>query len=103
MGTATTLGDKYHDDMFEIWLDAFPEIEDDKGYSFFRSCWRGMKEFVEVVKVDGDGFEAVIPQMWQRQCKEFDRPLHGPRKKIMFLTANRCDHNRGRHWDRKAA
>jgi hypothetical protein len=70
---------------------------------FTRRSWRGTKEIVQFVKVDEDGFETVTDQTWQRTTKEHGKPKQAPPKRLRFLTANRCDHNRGRSWDRKAA
>lgn len=70
-------------------------------YHYTKRSWRGTREIVEFIKVDGDGIMTVTSQIWHRTAKEPDRPNQGPPKSLKFLTANRCDHNRGRHFDRK--
>ncbi len=95
-----TLADHYHNQMLELCY-AFPVKPREHFYT--RKSWRGTKEITLFIKVDEDGLETIIDSTWQRVFTKYSGPKQGPAKRLRFLTANRCDHNRGRSWDRKAA
>ncbi|HEG43367.1 MAG TPA: hypothetical protein ENH94_04885 [Phycisphaerales bacterium] len=68
---------------------------------YTRTSWRRSREIVEFIRVDQDGITTTTSQIWHRTAKEHPGPVQGPPKRLRFLTANRCDDNRGRHWNRK--
>lgn len=69
-----------------------------------RTFFKGTKEYIYFVKVDPDGIASEpMGQMWHRAAKKQLKPKQAPPRRLRFWTANRCDHNRGRSWDRKAA
>ena len=69
-----------------------------------RTFFKGTKEYVYFVKVDPDGIASEpMGQVWHRTDKKQLKPKQAPPRRLRFWTANRCDHNRGRSWDRKAA
>ncbi len=79
-------------------------IFDQPRYTHFtRVSWSGTREMVEFIRVDQDGIMTTTSQIWHRTAKAHSGPVQGPPKSLRFLTANRCDDNRGRHWDRKIA
>lgn len=98
-GTANSSTDTQGYYEYDVMINV---ISDPPRYTHFvMTSWRGTKEIVKFIRVDSEGLMTTTSQIWNRTAKEILEPNQGPPKRLRFLTANRCDRNRGRSWDRK--
>ena len=72
-------------------------------YYRIRSIRKGLLMITQFVRVDEEGLELIIHEIWNRVVDEHPISKQGPKKRLNFFTADRCDDNRGRSWNRKAS